>query len=265
MNSFPAILRKYSTQLWYILFSAVFFFFFMVAYQPFGTKEAFDMGRNLTIVNVAILSSIVLVTLLILRTVFYFLSKYLCKNWWQYIGWVVIEFVCLTYFLALYLYLMGGREISYFEQVALCLQYSFLILMYPYFGITIVCVVVSLMQQPSARERETVRFIDSNRQVKIVLLKDAILYVQADENYVKVHYLDNGKVKSYSLRTTMRAIAPLMEQFGLFRCQRSYYVNLSHIVALRKDPNEVISAELDVQNISIPVSRKVYHALSERL
>jgi len=101
--------------------------------------------------------------------------------------------------------------------------------------------------------------------VKIVLLKDAILYVQADENYVKVHYLDNGRVKSYSLRSTMRAIAPLMEQFGLFRCQRSYYVNLSHIVALRKDPNDIILAELDVQNIAIPVSRKVYHALSERL
>ena len=56
-----------------------------------------------------------------------------------------------------------------------------------------------------------------------------------------------------------------MEQFGLFRCQRSYYVNLSHIVALRKDPNDIISAELDVPNITIPVSRKVYHALSARL
>lgn len=265
MSDLPDILRKYTTQLWYILFSTVFFFVFMVAYQPFGTKEAFDMGRNLQIVNVAILTSIVLVALFILRSLFYFLNKYLCKNWWQYIGWILLEFTILTYFFALYLYLMGGREIPYFERVAVCLQYTFLILMYPYFGITIVCVVVSQQREPVTRERETVRFLDANRQVKIVLLKDAILYVQADENYVKVHYLDNGKVKTYSLRSTMRAIAPLMEQFGLFRCQRSYYVNLSHIVALRKDPNDIISAELDVPNITIPVSRKVYHALSARL
>lgn len=265
MNNIPAIFRKYTTQLWYIFLSAAFFFVFMVVYQPFGTKEAFDMGRNLQIVNVAILTSIVVVTLLILRTVFYLLSNALFKNWWQYIAWIMFELTALSYFFALYIYLVGGRAIPYFEQLAYCLQYSFLTLLYPYFGITIVCVVISLVRQPSTRERETVRFVDSNRQVKIVLLKDAILYVQADENYVKVHYLDNGRVKSYSLRSTMRAIAPLMEQFGLFRCQRSYYVNLSHIVALRKDPNDIILAELDVQNIAIPVSRKVYHALSERL
>ena len=265
MKELPIILRKYTTQLWFFLFSSAFFFFFMAVYQPFGVRAALDMGRDLFIVNVALMTSIVLVTLCVLRTVFYFLSRHLCRNWWQYIGWVLLEFTILTYFLALYLYLMGGRTVPYFEQLAICLQYSFLVLSYPYFGITISCVVASLFRQPVTRERETLRFLDANRQVKIVLLKDAILYVQADENYVKVHYLDNGKVKNYSLRSTMRAIAPMMEQFGFFRCQRSYFVNLSHIVALRKDPNDVISAELDVQNITIPVSRKVYHALSERL
>lgn len=265
MKELPAIFRKYSTQIWYFLFSAAFFFFFMAVYQPFGTREALDMGRDWFIVNVALMTSIVLVTLCVLRTVFYFLSSHLCRNWWQYIGWIVLEFTAVTYYLALYLYLVGGRQVPYFEQVAVCLQYSFLVLPLPYFGITISCVVVALLRQPASRERETLRFLDANRQVKIVLLKDAILYIQADENYVKVHYLDNDKVKTYSLRSTMRAIAPMMEQFGFFRCQRSYYVNLSHIVALRKDPNDVISAELDVQNISIPVSRKVYHALSERL
>ena len=95
MSNLPDILRKYTTQLWYILFSTVFFFVFMVAYQPFGTKEAFDMGRNLQIVNVAILTSIVLVALFILRSLFYFLNKYLCKNWWQYIGWILLGFLSL--------------------------------------------------------------------------------------------------------------------------------------------------------------------------
>ena len=199
MNNLPAIFRKYTTQLWYIFLSAAFFFVFMVVYQPFGTKEAFDMGRNLQIVNVAILTSIVVVTLLILRTVFYLLSNALFKNWWQYIAWIMFELTALSYFFALYIYLVGGRAIPYFEQLAYCLQYSFLTLLYPYFGITIVCVVISLVRQPSTRERETVRFVDSNRQVKIVLLKDAILYVQADENYVKVgdKVTVQGKLQRY--------------------------------------------------------------------
>ena len=265
MNELPTIFRRYSTQLWYIFFSSVFFFFFMAVYQPFGTPEAFDMGRGLFIVNVAILSCILLVTLLLFRTLFYFLSRHLCRNWWQYIGWIMVEYMAVTYFFALYLYFMSGHAMPYFEQLAYCLQYSFLVLMYPYFGITIVCVVVSSLPVPATRERESIRFLDANRQVKIVLLKDAILYVQADQNYIKVHYLDNGKLKVYSLRSTMRAIEPLMEQSGLFRCHRSFYVNTAHIVALRKDPNDMITAELDVPSLTIPVSRKVYHALSERL
>lgn len=265
MNQLPAIFRKYTTQLWYIIFSSAFFFLFMAVYQPFGTPEAFDMGRGLFIVNVAILTSILLVTLLIFRTLFYFLSRHLCRNWWQYIGWIMVEFMALTYFFALYLYLMSGRAVPYFEELAYCLQYSFLVLMYPYFGITIVCVVAAGQPQNATRERESIRFLDASRQVKLVLLKDAILCVQADQNYIKVHYLDNGKLKVYSLRSTMRAIEPLMEQSGLFRCHRSYYVNTAHIVAVRKDPNDMISAELDVPSLTIPVSRKVYHALSERL
>ncbi len=93
----------------------------------------------------------------------------------------------------------------------------------------------------------------------------SILYIEAKDNYVIIYYLDNGKVKNYQLRNTMNAIAPLVEPYNIFRCQRSYYVNLSHINALRKDPNEMISAELDADNIVVPVSRKLYRELSAKL
>ena len=264
MVELPDLFRRYSTQLWYIVLSAAFFFVFMVVYQPFGVHEAFDMGRGLFIVNVAILTSIVFLTLLICRTIFFFFSQQLSRYWWQYSGWIVLEMTVMTYFFALYLYLMD-HSMPYFVQLAHCLQYTFLTLIYPYFGINIVGAFIASSQEPASRERETVRFMDANRQVKIVLLKDAILCVEADENYILIRYLENGKVKEYSLRSTMRAIAPMMEQFGLFRCHRSYYVNLSHIVALRKDPNDIISAELDVPDLIIPVSRKVYRELSQRL
>jgi hypothetical protein len=264
MIELPDLFRRYSTQLWYILLSSAFFFVFMVVYQPFGVREAFDMGRGLFIVNVAILTSIVFLTLLICRTVFYFCSRKVSRYWWQYTGWIMMELTVMTYFFALYLFLMD-RSMPYFEQLAHCLQYTFLVLIYPYFGVNIVGALIASSEEPAIRERETVRFLDANRQVKIVLLKDAILCVEADENYIRIRYLEGGKVKEYTLRSTMRAIAPMMEQFGLFRCHRSFYVNPSHIVALRKDPNDIISAELDVPDLVIPVSRKVYRELSQRL
>lgn len=264
MTELPQIFRRFSTQLWYVLLSTAFFFFFLMVYQPFGAAHALDMGRDWFILNALLMTSIVLVTLSIMRLIYYFISGAICRNWWSYTGWTTLEMVVLTYFLALYLYLMGGRSVPYFNQVAACLQYTFLTLVYPYFGISAVCTLVGLPESRSL-ERDIIRFADANRQVKIVLQKDAILYIRADENFVQIHYLDGGKVKRFALRSTMQALAPLVAQYGLFRCHRSYYVNLAHIVAVRRDAGDMISAELNVPGETIPVSRRVYHTLLERI
>ena len=63
----------------------------------------------------------------------------------------------------------------------------------------------------------------------------------------------------------MVAIAPLMEHYGFIRCHRSYFVNPSHIVALRRDRADVFSAELDIPDTVLPISKRVYQEMSERL
>ena len=63
----------------------------------------------------------------------------------------------------------------------------------------------------------------------------------------------------------MTAITPLADRFGIFRCQRSYFVNPTHIVALRKDVNDMYTVELDVPGLIVPVSRNKYPELSRLL
>lgn len=263
MNSFPETMKKYITQLWYIFLTPVLFFIIMGVYRPFENPAALDMGRSLFVFNVTMMMCIILVFLLISRTVYFLLRKYICNNWWQFIGWIVLELVAMTFFIALYLTLMSDDG-SYFWHLALSCQYTFLILCVPYAGITAVITIVSL-SNPVLRARDSIKFTDKSGQVKIVILKDAILYVKADENYVVINYVDGDKVKSYTLRTTMASLAPLAESFSLYRCQRSYYVNPSRIVALRKDPSDMYSAELDIPGIVIPVSRNRYSQLSRML
>ena len=265
MTELPSIYRRFSTQLWYVLLSAAFFFYFMAVYQPFGTAQALEMGRDLFIMNVTLMMCIVLVSLTITRSVFYLLRKQLSRNWWVFSVWILVDLVVLTYFLALYLYLMGGRTVPYFQQLAYCLQYTFLVLVYPYFGVTVVCSLIVRNETSATTPSDVIRFVDASRQVRIVLRKDAILYIRAAENFVHIHYLDAGKVKVFPLRSTMQALAPLAEQYGFFRCQRSYFVNLSHISTIRKEAGDVISLEIDVPEETIPVSRRVYHTLLERI
>lgn len=267
LKTLPAIFGSFGTQLWYILLSAYFFFFVVAVYRPFEMSEALDMGRGLFYFNTTMLMCIILVTLLLTRLLFWGLFRHLQRNWLGYSFWCFGEISVVTYFMALYLCLMGGAVTPYFQQVAICLQYSFLILVYPYFGVTVICVLIGAKDQEDEAEasKDHIRFADSNNQVRIVLAAKSILFIRAEDNYVKIHYLDNGKVKDYLLRATMNSIAPLVEPHNLFRCQRSWFVNLSHIVALRKDPDDLITVELDTDGISIPVSRAVYRDLSARL
>jgi len=263
MSALPPLFRHFTNELWYIFHLPFFFFVFMVVWVPFHSETDLDMGRSLFMFNVTMMMCIILVTLLLSRTVRYLLGSAVNRSWWQLLAWCALELTVITYFLALYLYLMDP-SVTYFRWVALSLQYSFLVLIFPYLLITGVCALVSAYQTP-ARERELVRFSDGSRQVRLVLLKDVILYVRAQENYVRIFYLDNGNVKDYTLRSTMRAISPLMEHFGFFRCHRSYYVNIAHIVALRRDRDDAFSAELDVPGTVLPISKRVYQELTEKL
>lgn len=263
MNVLSDLFRRYTTELWYILLSPFFFFVFMLVWTPFHCEETLDMGRSLFIFNVTMLSCIALVTILLYRTLRYLLREYLNRNWWQLAAWNVLELTVITYFFALYLFLMDPSA-PYFTWLARCVPFSFLVLVFPYAGIGVVCGLITASRTPAA-EKELVRFSNAGRQVRLVLLKDAILYVKAQENYVRIYYLENGHPKDYMLRSTMLAIAPLMEHYGFIRSHRSYYVNPSHVVALRRDRDDVFSAELDVPDTILPISKRVYQELAQRL
>ena len=261
----PDLFGKFTTHLWYMLFPAVFFFTFIVVYRPFGSESLLDMDRSLFFFNTAMMMCIILVTTVLSRLIYYLLYNFVNHTWWEYVGFCLIEMVIITYFFALYLFLMRHDGRGYFEYVGICTQYSFLVILFPYFGITIVCALVARRESSLSEQKGLIRFSDTSRQVKAVLDSKSILFIEAKDNYVIIHYLDNGKVKNYQLRNTMNAIAHLVEPHNIYRCQRSYYVNLAHITALRKDPNEMISAELDAGDIVIPVSRKIYRDLSAKL
>ena len=267
LKTLPELFGQFGIQLWYILLPAYFFFFVVTVYRPFGMETALDMGRGLFYFNTTMLSCIILVCILLTRLLFWGIFHSIQRNWLGYIFWCFGELSVISYFMALYLCLMGGAVTPYFTEVAICMEYVFLILIYPYFGITVICVLISdrMPQTDVDVSKDHIRFCDSNNQVRIVLAAKNILFIRAEDNYVKIHYLDNGKVKDYLLRATMNSIAPLVEPHNLFRCQRSWFVNLSHVVALRKDPDDMITVELDAEGISIPVSRAVYRDLSARL
>ena len=79
-------------------------------------------------------------------------------------------------------------------------------------------------------------------------------------------HLDNGRVKDFTLRSSMRALEDLLSRHGLVRCHRSYLVNASHVDLVKKDVNGFALAQLDQEGTRpIPVSKRYYEALTALL
>ena len=75
-------------------------------------------------------------------------------------------------------------------------------------------------------------------------------------------HLDNGKVKDFELRSSMRALEEVLQRHGLVRCHRSFFVNAAHVDLLKKDVNGYALAQLDQEKIkNIPVSKKYYDSI----
>jgi DNA-binding LytR/AlgR family response regulator len=157
----------------------------------------------------------------------------------------------------------------YFEAFSTSFQYLSLALVFPY---ALLALSMRIYQyhnnqgDPAAKSLQRMRFYDERHNLKIVLTPEAVYYITAEENYVNIFYVENGKVKKYVLRSSMKALDELCQDHGLIRCHRSYYVNPSHVKVLRKDKEGVVYAELDAcEEMHIPVTKKYYDRLAEML
>ena len=114
----------------------------------------------------------------------------------------------------------------------------------------------------NATTGEKIRFMDERGNVKLLVAPEAVLYIQSDENYLKICYMEDEKLSIYTLRNSMKKVEDLCSRNGLVRCHRSYFVNKVHVKVLQKD-KEFTYAVLDVPNAAhIPVSKNYIDQVS---
>ena len=265
MSQVSKIFRRFVPQLLHMIVLPVFFFAFMLIYRPFNSV-AF-IGGEWFGVHLTISSCIVLLSVIMIRMLYYYLP--LKINYSLYILWCIGEIIFMSFFVALYLWLVLHKPLPYFEVFATSFQYLSLTLVIPYIVLGLSCRLYEYHNQPddnSASSLQRMRFYDDRHNLKIVLTPEAILYITAEENYVDIFYTENGKVRNYVLRSSMKALEELCQDHGLIRCHRSYYVNPAHVKVLRKDKEGIVYAELDAKDVMhIPVTKRYYDRLSEML
>lgn len=257
----------------HVLFFTVvplFYFLFVLAYDPFHLSFFLDAGEEKYTLNLLICSLIVLGVMVISRTLLFILQRVLDLNWSLYVLWCTGEVVVSGLFMSIPLGIGWIAERTYFSTMSLCVLYTAGILVFP---LSIITMAVQLYvlnikadKAPAVDERTLIRFFDEQKRLKLVVSSEAVLYIEAEENYVHIVHLDNGRVREFTLRSSMRALEETLSKHGLIRCHRSFFINASHVDLLRKDANGYALVQLDHVGIKpIPVSKRYYNAVTALL
>lgn len=263
MTKIPASLLSIVTMLVHVIAIPVFYLGYILLYESRWMVEFLNAGNG-DVFNTLMLTCILIGILCASRIPVTAVRKQIRMSWWQYALWSFAEIFVFSCFAALYMALIYGTY-GYFPALGKCLQLSFAILPYPYIVFALLFALIR-PDEKEASEEDLVRFADSTGRLKLVIAHDVILYVEAQENYVSIHYMEGEKLKEYTLRQSMRGIEELMDKHGIIRCQRSYFVNPRHVTVLRRDKEGMIQAELDIKSSKpVPVSPKYYEQLSKML
>ena len=265
MAQVASIFRKFVPQLLHMIVLPLFFFTFMLIYRPRGI-EGF-LGTEWFGVHLTIISCITLFCAVLSRVAYYFIPMRI--NYTLYVLWCLGEVIFTSFFAALYIWLVLNKSMPYFEFVVTAFQYLFFSQVFAYVILALSMRIYEYHSRQNAEHEGTtqrIRFYDSQHNLKIVLTAPTVLYIAAEENYVNIYYKENGRIKEYCLRNSMKAIDEVCQENGIVRCHRSYYINPVHVKVLRKDRDGIMYAELDADDAGhIPVSKTYYGRLSEML
>ena len=268
MHKIPDSYFKGNILACYILLIPMYAFFFLIGAKPYHLDTFMQITQDQLAFRAAIMASIEIVVVLISR-----LSMLLTRskhqiNYTGFVIWELMEGLAITMFCALFVWLMDKRTMAYMELVPKMFLITFSILVFPYVIVALVSELkdrdyriaknmVTIEKYASGqigREDSTLPFLDDKKSLKLAVTANAILYVEAADNYVNICYLNNDKLVRFPLRSSMRSIEQICESNNIVRCHRSYYVNLRKIRAIQKGPDGLF-AELNYAAAPhIPVS-----------
>lgn len=104
-----------------------------------------------------------------------------------------------------------------------------------------------------------------NQGEELALTPGDFRFITAADNYLKVNYVEKGKLSSRVIRSTLRKAEEMVKVHpALYRCHRAYIVNLSAVQHVSGNAQGIKLHLKDVDEV-IPVSRALNDELREKL
>lgn len=262
-----------------VFFILTFSIFFMLLYTPFSMTVWFSISNIQQLGMTAAFYVVALAILSISKMGMYAVQSRIRFTYPKYILWIIAEVVIIALFYTHFTYVfVPFVEGSVWYTMGKAFGCVSLIIAIPYSILTLYAAYkakteelemlqyeMSLQPEPTASYPSLVNLYDYNGTLKLTISSDSLYYMESQDNYVKIFYINHGKLSSYMLRCRTKAIEENLAGTSMIRCHRSYMVNVLKINHIKKGTKgrQII---LDNEEIKpIPVSKSYFKNLVETI
>src|SRR5574344_746583 len=262
-QSVPDYLTTRKNTIIQIVFTAIFALIFIVAYRPFGYDNWYGHIGNLKLFGGTIAVVLVgMVVIILSRIYMFFFQKNHEVTLAVYILFIVFEIILLgVFYTCLEIFILDDKRSS-FSLFLNAVQNTSLILLIPY-TLSILFFawndikrkLEQVVQQFRDPAEVFIPFKDEKGVLRLTLKSINILYLESNDNYVNIYYLDNDKKKNYLVRNSLKMLEKNLKEYPIYRCHRSYSVNLKNvkmIVRTKKGYELILNTNPEE---SLPVSK----------
>lgn len=250
-----------------VLSTAVFAELFILIFTPFQSRMWAESDMQyLRWVTIVVLVAMAIIS--ISRTIMYFYARRHDITYPAFALWIFLEFsmMALTYSVFPFVILpsyVEERELNFFMLFKEAILDTAFIILIPY---TIVYLIICLQEKNRELQRLTqgtpqdtlpnmFNFYDDRGDLKLSVKPEKVYYIEAADNYVEVHYMNNAKMQTSLIRNSLKNIAWSFHDCDLVRCHRSYIVNLNKVQLLRRVEGELMLDFGEESLPKVPVSR----------
>jgi hypothetical protein len=255
------------------IFTGLFALAFINFYSPFGVDKWYQPENKFEIFfysSLVILTGMVVIVLS--RILMYQASKRRNINYLQYSVWIFFEILSLATVYAVFAkFVLEDRRVFY-EIVEVTLKNTVLVLLLPY---TVLWLYFAYLEKTRQLQKiseggilkiqsdKMVPFYDEKGKLKISVIQDDILYLEASDNYVLIYYVSNNKISKYMIRNTLKNLETRLLSLGFIRCHRSYLVNFSQVKILKREKDGLFLELNSNPHLILPVSKTYVSSIIE--
>jgi hypothetical protein len=261
----------------FILFTAAFALVFINIYAPFGV----DKWLKVTGLQLFVYSSIVILigmlVIVISRMLMYIVTRRNPLGYGTYALWIIGELLvlALVYAIIQWFFLHVGNDFILVLRNSFRITAFIILLPYVFFWLYLsfkdkYTTLEKIKSGRSGKDLSAtsekkvpgslllISFRDEKGMLKFSVKREDLMYIEAADNYVIIHYLDNQKPAKYMIRNTLKRIEQELPNAGLVRSHRSFMVNIDNVKVIRKEKEGLIISFESPANISVPISKTYF-------